>query len=111
MLLITLHCAPTPHEPGHGSLHFSLMEARLLLQSEFIEDSGWQFGGDPRYDGKHEQDGIFPTGWHIEWGPQGDGIHGITGGPGFVDVGSSRNLIIAFYDCTITVIKKFAFYD
>lgn len=44
---ITLHCAPLPQEPGHGSLHFSLIHAKLLVHSELIIHSGLQFGGFP----------------------------------------------------------------
>lgn len=31
--LITLHCDSIPQDPGHGSLHFSLMQAILLGHS------------------------------------------------------------------------------
>lgn len=66
MWLITLHCAPTPHEPGQGSLHFSLMQARLLGHSELITHSGRHCGGVPVYSGKHEQDGEPPISLHCE---------------------------------------------
>lgn len=49
-----------PHEPGHGSLHFSLIQATLLGQSAFIVHSGLQFGGDPIYDGRHVHEGEPP---------------------------------------------------
>ena len=45
--LITLHCAPDPHDPGHGSLHFSRIQARLLGHSGLMVHSGLQFGGLP----------------------------------------------------------------
>lgn len=76
---ITLHCAPAPHDPGHGSLHFSLIQAKLLAHSALIRHSGRQFGGDPMYVGKQEQDGMFPTAWQMEFKPQGDGTHGLVG--------------------------------
>ena len=44
---ITLHCAPAPQDPGHGSRHFSLRQAKLLAHSELITHSGLQFGGLP----------------------------------------------------------------
>lgn len=44
---MTLQVADMPHDPGQGSLHFSLIHAKLLKQSEFIEHSGLQFGGVP----------------------------------------------------------------
>lgn len=49
-----------PQEPGHGSLHFSLIHATLLGQSALIVHSGLQFGGDPMYDGRHEHEGEPP---------------------------------------------------
>lgn len=45
--LMTLHSALIPQEPGHGSVHFSLMQAKLLGHSGFITHSGLQFGGFP----------------------------------------------------------------
>jgi hypothetical protein len=44
----TLQFALKPQLPGHGSTHFSRIQARLLEHSEFIWHSGLQFGGDPR---------------------------------------------------------------
>lgn len=38
--------------------------------------SGRQFGGEPKYDGKHEHDGVFPTFLHCEFAPQGEGTQG-----------------------------------
>lgn len=43
----TLHSAPVPHDPGQGSVHFSLIQAKLLAQSGFMVHSGLQFGGTP----------------------------------------------------------------
>jgi hypothetical protein len=46
-----------PQDPGQGSLHFSEIQALLLAHSEFTIHSGRQFGGEPMYVGRHEQDG------------------------------------------------------
>lgn len=82
--LITLHCAPTPHDPGHGSLHFSLMQAKLLGHSEFTIHSGLQLGGLPINPFRQEQDGEPPISRHCEFGPHGEGAQGFTGlGSGF----------------------------
>lgn len=70
--------APMPQEPGHGSRHFSLMQAKLLEQSELTVHSGRQFGGLPINVDKQEHDGTFPTLLHSALGPQGDGTHGFT---------------------------------
>lgn len=80
--LCTLHSAFIPHEPGHGSIHFSLIQALSLEQSEFIVHSGRQFGGVPMYFCKQEQDGRPLNSTHNENGPQGDGRHG------FLETGS-----------------------
>jgi len=45
--LITVHRALMPQDPGQGSLHFSLIQALSLVQSELIEHSARQYGGDP----------------------------------------------------------------
>lgn len=60
MWLNTWQCALKPQEPGHGSLHFSLIQAKLLVQSEFIVHSGLQCGGYPVYDGRHVHEGVPP---------------------------------------------------
>lgn len=73
---ITPHCAPTPQEPGQGSLHFNVIHARLLEHSGFIVHSGLQFGGLPKYPTTQEQDGRPLISWHIEFAPQGDGTQG-----------------------------------
>lgn len=75
--LKTLHCAPQPHDPGHGSWHFSLIHASLLGHSECIMHSGLQFGGLPTYWDKHEHDGVPPWSWHVAYAPHGDGTHGL----------------------------------
>lgn len=76
---ITLQSALAPHDPGQGSTHFSLWHAKLFGHSELIVHSGRQFGGRPRYWGKHEQAGELPTTRHWEFGPHGDGTHGFCG--------------------------------
>lgn len=74
--MITLHTAPKPHDPGHGSLHFSLKHALLLTHSALITHSGRQFGGFPVYSDKQEHDGDPPISLHCEKGPHGEGTHG-----------------------------------
>ena len=71
--------ALAPHDPGHGSRHFSLMHARLLGHSALMVHSGRQLGGEPRKFGRHEQDGDSPTAWQTALGPQGDGTQGLIG--------------------------------
>lgn len=44
---MTLHSAFVAQDPGHGSLHFSLIQALLLVQSELIEHSDRQLGAEP----------------------------------------------------------------
>ena len=73
---MTLHLALIPHDPGHGSRHFSFIQAWLLGHSALIEHSGRQFGGDPIYVGRHEQDGLSLKSLHCELGPHGDGTQG-----------------------------------
>lgn len=77
--LITRHSAFDPHNPGHGSLHFWFMHARLLGHSVLETHSGLQFGGDPINSLRHEHDGESPIARHSEFGPQGDGWHGVIG--------------------------------
>lgn len=73
---MTVHWALPPQEPGHGSLHFSFLHARLLGHSESFTHSGRQFGGRPIKFGKQEHAGCVPITLHCELGPQGEGIHG-----------------------------------
>jgi hypothetical protein len=75
---MTLQLAPAPQEPGQGSLHFSRMQAKLLGHSELMVHSGRQFGGEPVYVGRQEQEGEPPTSRHCEFAPQGLGTHGFT---------------------------------
>lgn len=76
---ITEHCVLKPHDPSHGSTHFWLMQARLAGHSGLIVHSGRQFGGVPKYDGKHEHAGLSLMILHSELGPQGVGMHGFCG--------------------------------
>ena len=41
--------------------------------------SGLQFGGDPEYFGLQEHLAVFRMLLQVEYGPQGDGLHGSTG--------------------------------
>jgi len=45
--LTVLQVAYIPHEPGHGSRHFSFTQARFPEHSALIVHSGRQFGGRP----------------------------------------------------------------
>lgn len=76
--LMTLHRAPAPQEPGQGSRHFSRMHAFVLIQSELTTHSGLHDGGVPIYSGRHEHDGTPLMSRHCEYGPQGEGTHGLT---------------------------------
>lgn len=49
--------------------------------------SGRQLGGIPLYSGKQAHMKLFPFILHIEWGPQGDGSHGLTS----TSVGTAKN--------------------
>lgn len=49
-----------------------------------LEHSGLQYGGEPVKFGKQVHDGILDKSLHIEFGPHGDGVHGVisaTGAP------------------------------
>lgn len=76
--LITLHSAFNPHEPGHGSRHFLLIQAMFLAHSVLLVHSGLQFGGDPINSARHLQSALSPFSVHWELGPHGDGRHGLT---------------------------------
>ena len=54
--VITEQMAATPQEPGQGSRHFSLIQAKLEGQSALIVHSGRQKGGDPRNPATQEHD-------------------------------------------------------
>lgn len=55
------------------------MQAKLKEHSVLPAHSGRQFGGDPMYSCRHEHDGESPIGLHSEYGPHGDGWHGLIG--------------------------------
>jgi len=42
MWFTTLHWAPDPHVPGHGSTHLNVMHAKTAVQSEFTSHSRLQ---------------------------------------------------------------------
>lgn len=52
----TEQMAEMPQEPGQGSRHFSLIQAKFEGQSALIVHSGLQFGGEPIYPVTHEQE-------------------------------------------------------
>lgn len=56
--LTTEHTALMPQVPMHGSWHFMLIHAILLLQFVFIVHSGIQKGGFPIYSGIQEQEAV-----------------------------------------------------
>lgn len=74
--LRTLHIAEIPQDPGQGSWHLELIQARSLGQLECIVHSGLQFGGLPINERIHEHDGELPISRHSAFGPQGDGTQG-----------------------------------
>lgn len=88
-LLITLHSAFSPHDPGQGSWHFELIQDIVDGQSGFITHSGLQFGGVPMYDGRHAHSRLLFTFRQREFGPQVDGLQG----SGFTSGGSEQKII------------------
>lgn len=75
-----MHVVYGPQAPTHGSLHISLMQAKFPGHSAFRVHSGRQFGGRPTYLAEHEQTAVSSlTTRHCEFGPQGDGTHGLDG--------------------------------
>lgn len=58
------------------------MQAKFPEHSLLVIHSGLQFGGTPINVGKQEHDGVLPFTLHSEFGPHGDGIHGLTGDSG-----------------------------
>ena len=73
--LTTRHSVLEPHEPGQGSLHFRLMQAKLLEHSLLLTHSGLQFGGEPIKSGKQAQDGLSLIVWYMELGPHWQEAH------------------------------------
>lgn len=74
--LTTWHSAFGAHDPGQGSLHFILIQAKLYGHSLLVMHSGLQFGGDPMNCGRQEHAGDSPWTLHCEFGPHGDGTQG-----------------------------------
>lgn len=60
-----------------GSAHFILIHALLDGHSLLLEHSGLQYGGEPRKSGIQVQDGVPEFALQMEFGPQGDGVHGV----------------------------------
>lgn len=74
------HSAFSPQDPGQGSTHFKLTQAKFFGQSGLVTHSGLQLGGLPRYDGRQEHfDVPIDVTSHREFGPQGDGTQGFCG--------------------------------
>ena len=61
---MTWHSAFDAQEPGHGFLHFWLMQARWLAHSLLLMHSGRQLGGEPTNSGRHEHEGTSPLTKH-----------------------------------------------
>lgn len=55
------------------------MQALVGSQSVLTMHSGRQFGGLPIKFCRHEQAGWSPTGRQSEFGPHGEGMHGLAG--------------------------------
>lgn len=77
--LTTVHCALIPQVPGHGSIHFWLLQAMFAWQSELIIHSARQLGGVSKYPGIHEQTACSFIFRHWLFGPHGVGLHGSFG--------------------------------
>lgn len=75
---MTWHFAFIPQILGHGFRHFWLEHASLRSQSELIVHSGLHNGGAPKYPEIHEHTATPFICLHWLFGPQGDGIHGLT---------------------------------
>ena len=76
----TWHMAFKPQDPGQGSAHLLLMQARWDGHSLLTRHSGRQFGGGPRRSGKQVQLAVRSgVTVHLEFGPQGEGLHGSFG--------------------------------
>lgn len=66
------------------------MQAKWFAHSLLLTHSGLQNGGEPKKSGKQEQEGEPLISLQTALGPQGDGMHGFTGGAG----GSSKTKMI-----------------
>lgn len=60
--------------------------------SEFKTHSGLQFGGLPIYSERQLQDGTPWLSWHWEYGPQGDGMHGLIYSTGVYCGGGTKTI-------------------
>lgn len=96
MWFSTVQVAEAPHEPGQGSRHLEVMQARSLEQSEWTAHSGLQLGGLPMKVERHEHDGVPPMSRHSALGPHGDGTQGLP----ITGVASTVNKIKAFITFT-----------
>ncbi len=76
---ITSQRALIPQVPGQGSLHLNLWQALFVGHSALTTHSGLQSGGAPWYSGKQEQTACPFLSTHLLFGPQGEGLHGLTG--------------------------------
>lgn len=75
--LTTWHLAFSPQVPGHGSMHFWLIQALSKWHSALFTHSGLHVGGLPIKPSTQEH-----TPWpfislHLLLGPHGDGTHGL----------------------------------
>lgn len=61
-------------------MHFCRTQLWWPGHSELEMHSGWQYGGEPLYSGRHEQEGISLMTWHWAYGPQGEGWQGFIAG-------------------------------
>lgn len=76
---MTWHRAFWPQVPMQGSTHFWFIHALFDGHSALTTHSGRQPGGDPIYCGRHEQMACSLLTLHWLLGPQGLGVHGLTG--------------------------------
>lgn len=68
--------ACVPQEPGHGSRHLLLRQARVGGQSVSVRHSGRQVGGSASIVERQEQCATVPAARQTLFGPQGFGEHG-----------------------------------
>lgn len=87
---MTKHSAFWPHDPGHGSLHFVSMQAKVLAHSELIVHSGRQEGGAPMKPSRQTHAATSPIALHFALGPHGSPKHGSTGLLSVVDKTTGR---------------------
>ena len=75
--LMTAHCALMPQDPGHGFLHFWLIQARSREHSDDMMHSGLQpEAGLPKNPGTQVHTGRPSTASQREFGPHGLRSHG-----------------------------------